>query len=316
MKIAALDVGTSTVLMLVAERTDDGQVRCLADFSRITRLGRGVDRTGHLDPDSAARTLEAIVEFTQQARALGAEKIVTAATSALRDASDGAAFIASVAQRAGVGLDVVSGEIEAHLSWLAVVNGLHIDRTRRLLIVDIGGGSTELIRAEPGGDLTKSNLMMASLQIGSVRLTERIVHHDPPAAAETAELRQAIDSALDGLGWDLRTDILVGIAGTVTTVCAVALGSHTYDPAVVHGYRLTRREVEDTLARFGSLPLAERKKLPGVPEGRADVIFAGTMILSRVMERARADSVMVSDHGVRWGLVWRELGASVNQSDS
>ena len=311
MKIAALDVGTNTVLMLVAERTEDGQVRRLADFSRITRLGRGVDRTGHLDPESAARTLAAIVEFTQQARALGAQKIVTAATSALRDASDGAAFIANVAQRTGVGLEVVSGETEAHLSWLAVVNGLHIDRARRLLIIDIGGGSTELIRAEPGRDLA-----MASLQMGSVRLTERIVHHDPPSVAETAELRQAIDGALDGLGWSLRTDILVGIAGTVTTVCAVALGLRTYDPAVVHGYRLTRREVEDTLARFASLPLAERKKLPGLVEGRADVIFAGAMILSRVMERAGADSVMVSDHGVRWGLVWRELGASVNQSDS
>ncbi len=309
MKIAALDVGTNTVLMLVAERTGDGQVRCLADFSRITRLGRGVDRTGHLDPESAARTLEAIVEFAQQARALGAEKIVTAATSALRDASDGAAFIASVAQRAGVGLEVVSGETEAHLSWLAVVNGLHIDRARRLLIVDIGGGSTELIRAEPGQDL-----MMASLQIGSVRLSERIVHNDPPAATETAELRQVIDAALDGLGWDLRTDIMVGIAGTVTSVCAVALGLHTYDPAIVHGYRLTRREVEDTVARFGSLPLAERKRLPGLAEGRADVIFAGAMILSRVMERAGVDSVTVSDHGVRWGLVWRELGA--DQSDS
>ncbi len=311
MKIGALDVGTNTVLMLVAEVRADGEVRRLADFSRITRLGRGVDRSGRLDPESAARTLEAIVEFALQARALGAEKIVTAATAALRDASDGAAFIASVARRAGVELEVVSGETEARLSYLAVVNGLHIDRARTLVIVDIGGGSTELVRSEPGRDL-----QMVSLQIGSVRLTERIVHHDPPAAGEIAELRRVIDAAIDGfgLGRSPQTDILVGIAGTVTTVCAVALGLKTYDPAIVHGYRLTRGDVEGVLTRLGSLRLEERKRLPGIVEGRADVIFAGTMILSRVMERAGVDSVLVSDQGVRWGLVWRELETQSKRS--
>jgi exopolyphosphatase/guanosine-5'-triphosphate,3'-diphosphate pyrophosphatase len=319
MKIGALDVGTNTVLMLVAEAAADGQVRRLADFSRITRLGRGVDRSGRLDPESAARTLEAIVEFAHDARALGAEKIVTAATSALRDASDGADFIASVAQRTGVVLEVVSGETEARLAYLAVVRGLHLDRIQGrnhgLVIVDIGGGSTELIRAEPGRGSQAASLQMASLQIGSVRLTERIVHHDPPSAGEIAELRKVIDAAIESFGWSPRPEILVGIAGTVTTVCAVALGLKTYDPAVVHGYRLTRGEVEQVLARFGSLPLEERKLLPGLIEGRADVIFAGTMILSRVMESAGADRLVVSDQGVRWGLIWREIEAQAKGSE-
>ena len=317
MKIGALDVGTNTVLMLVAEAAADGQVRRLADFSRITRLGRGVDRSGRLDPESAARTLEAIAEFAHQARALGAEKIVTAATSALRDASDGADFIASVAQRAGIVLEVVSGETEARLAYLAVVNGLHLDRSHGLVIVDIGGGSTELVRAEPGRNSEAASLQMASLQIGSVRLTERIVHHDPPAAGEIAELRKVIDAAIEtfGFGRAPQTEMLVGIAGTVTTVCAVALGLKTYDPAVVHGYRLTRGEVEQVLARFGALPLEERKRLPGLVEGRADVIFAGTMILSRVMESAGADRVVVSDQGVRWGLIWREIEAQAKRRE-
>jgi exopolyphosphatase / guanosine-5'-triphosphate,3'-diphosphate pyrophosphatase len=301
-KFGALDVGTNTVLMLVAEADTQGRVRPLADLSRITRLGRGVDRNGRLDPDAAARTLDAIVEFADRARALGAGKILTAATSALRDAADGGEFIARVRARAGVDLEVVSGETEARLSYLAVVNGLRLDPQKRLLIVDIGGGSTELIFARPGGELA-----MTSIQIGSVRLTERIVRNDPPAAADVAELRRTIDAALDATRWRLKPDCLVGIAGTVTTVCAVALELRTYDPGRVHGAILSRAQVEQVLARFGTLPLEQRKQLPGMVEGRADVIFAGTMILARIMEKFAVGSVIVSDQGVRWGLVWREL---------
>jgi exopolyphosphatase/guanosine-5'-triphosphate,3'-diphosphate pyrophosphatase len=302
MKIAALDVGTNTVLMLVAERGADGNVRRLADLQRITRLGRGVDKTGRLDPESATRTLDTIVEFVDAARAMGAERIVTAATAALRDVSDGADFISTVKARAGIDLEVISGMTEANLSYLAVVHGLQIEPGAKLLIVDIGGGSTELIRAEPGRDLE-----MVSLQIGSVRLTERIVHHDPPTASEAEALRGAVDGAIDALGWRMRPDVMVGIAGTVTTVCAVSLGLKTYDSGAVHGHRLTREEVLRVLSQFGSLGLEARKKIPGLDPGRADVIFAGTMILARVMEKAGVQNVVVSDQGVRWGLVWREL---------
>lgn len=302
-RIGALDVGTNTILMLMAERGRDGRVRALADLSRITRLGRGLDRSRRLDPVSAARTLETIGEFANEARQMGAQKIVTAATSALRDASDGAAFVANVKARTGVELEIVSGETEARLSHLAVVNGVNIDPRKNLLIVDIGGGSTELIHAEP-----ERELKMVSLRIGSVRLTERIIRHDPPSAGEFDELRDVIDRAIDALGWDLAPDFLVGIAGTVTTVCAVALGIDSYDPALVHGHRLSRGEVMRALKQFGELKLEQRKKIPGLAEGRADVIFAGTMILARVMEKFGSESVMVCDHGVRWGLVWRELG--------
>jgi exopolyphosphatase/guanosine-5'-triphosphate,3'-diphosphate pyrophosphatase len=229
---------------------------------------------------------------------------VAAGTATLRDAADGEDFIRRVRERTGVQLEIVSGETEAWLSYLAVMHGLRFDPSRRLLIIDIGGGSTEFIRAAPS-----AKLQMASLQIGSVRLTERIIHHDPPTAREAADLRLAIDAELKGLGWKLETDLLVGIAGTVTTVCAVALQMETYDPDRVHGYRLSRKEVERVLGLFGSRPLAERRKLKGLDPARADVIFAGTAILERVMSEADADSVTVSDQGVRWGLVWRELGA-------
>jgi exopolyphosphatase / guanosine-5'-triphosphate,3'-diphosphate pyrophosphatase len=307
MKLGALDVGTNTVLMLVAETVPDGGARRVIDLARITRLGQGVDHNHRLDPQAALRTLDAIAEFAEQARAAGAEKIVAAGTATLRDAADGESFIRRVRERAGIELEIVSGETEAWLSYLAVIRGLRLEPEQRLLIIDIGGGSTEFIRAEPG-----AKLRMESLQIGSVRLTERILHHDPPTAREAADLRIAIDEELTGLGWNLKTDVLVGIAGTVTTVCAVALQMETYDPDRVHGYRLSRKEVERVLGLFGSIPLAERRRLKGLDPARADVIFAGAAILERVMCEAEVDSVTVSDQGVRWGLVWRELGAAAS----
>ncbi len=306
MKIGALDVGTNTVLMLVAETTADRGARRVIDLARITRLGQGVDHNHRLDPAAALRTLDTIAEFVEQARAAGAEKIVAAGTATLRDAADGESLIRRVRERTGVELEIVSGETEAWLSYLAVVRGLRLDPAKRLLIIDIGGGSTEFIRARPG-----AKLQMDSLQIGSVRLTERIIHHDPPTAREAADLRLAIDAELAGLGWKLETDVLVGIAGTVTTVCAVTLQMEPYDPDRVHGYRLSRTEVERALRLFGSMPLAERRKLKGLDPARADVIFAGTAILERVMSEAEVSGITVSDQGVRWGLVWREIGGAL-----
>ncbi|MGH7934520.1 MAG: Ppx/GppA family phosphatase [Candidatus Binataceae bacterium] len=304
MRIAALDVGSNTVLMLVAE-CSDGKVNPLAELSRITRLGRGVDANGALDPAAAARTLDAIVEFAKKARELGAEKFLAAATAALRDASDGAGFIAQVKRRAGVDLEIISGETEARLSYLAVLKGLGLDPADKLLIVDIGGGSTELIRCEPGRKIDA-----LSLQLGSVRLTERIVHHDPPSPREAADLRLAVDGTLQSLNWEFRPDAMVGIAGTVTTVCAVALGLEAYDSKIVHGHHLANSEVLRVIGMFGAVPLAERKKIPPLEEGRADVIFAGAAILERMMAHFEVQEVIVSDQGVRWGLVWRELDKS------
>jgi exopolyphosphatase / guanosine-5'-triphosphate,3'-diphosphate pyrophosphatase len=302
MKLATFDVGSNTVLMLAAEIDERRQPRILAELSRITRLGRGVDKDGRLDPDSSALTLATLQEFAATAAGLGVERITAAATAALRDAEDGSRFIASVKERTGIELQVIPGAEEAALSHLAVVRGLRLDPSLPLLIVDIGGGSTELIRAEPGAELK-----LVSLQIGSVRLTERCVHSDPPSDADTASLCTTIEGALDGLGWRFRPVRLVGIAGTVTTLCAVALGLHSYDSGVVHGHRLPRTEVKRVIGLLRSLPQVERLKLPGLPEGRADVLFAGATILEGVLERFGANEVTVSDQGVRWGLLWREI---------
>jgi exopolyphosphatase/guanosine-5'-triphosphate,3'-diphosphate pyrophosphatase len=302
MKIATFDIGSNTVLMLAAGVDERRQPRVIAELSRITRMGRGVDRNKRLDPNSASLTLATLEEFATKARDLGVELIVAAATAALRDAADGAEFIARVKERAGITLQIIPGAEEAALSHLAVVRGLNMDPDSPLLIVDIGGGSTELIRAEPGKDLA-----MVSLQIGSVRLTERCVRSDPPSDSDAASVASTVDGALDQLGWNYQPAHLVGIAGTVTTLCAIALGLRTYEAGVVHGHRLPRAEIERVIKLIRSMPLAERLKLPGLPEGRADVIFAGATILERIMTRFRADEVIVSDQGVRWGLMWREI---------
>jgi exopolyphosphatase/guanosine-5'-triphosphate,3'-diphosphate pyrophosphatase len=301
-KLAAFDIGTNTVLMVAVESQSSGQFKTLLERSRITRLGKNIDRTGKLDTESSRVTFEAILEFANDARAAGVERIVAVATSALRDAADGAEFIRRVKERGGVELKVISGIEEAELSSLAVKRSLDISPDVRLLITDIGGGSTELISSEPGRALET-----VSLQIGSVRLTERLIHTDPPSVEEKDTLRSVVDDELAKLGWSFRPDVLVGIAGTVTTIAAVALGMRVYDAARVHGYVLMRDEVAGVVRKFGELNLEERKKLPGLLEARADVIFAGSVILERVMRRFEVGHVIVSDQGVRWGLIWREL---------
>ncbi len=310
MKLATFDVGTNTVLMLLVELQGNDKLKPLLERSRITRLGRGVDRTGKLDPENSERTLDTIAEFADEARSAGAEKIIAVATSALRDAADGADFISRVKDKAAVGLKVIPGLEEAALSSLAVKRSLHLSSDQRLLITDIGGGSTELIRSEPGHDLDS-----VSLQIGSVRLTERIIEHDPPSQEEIEKLTVTIDENLDKLGWSFRPEVLVGIAGTVTTIAAVALEMSDYDSARIQGHVLKREEVAAIVKRLGEVTLAERKKIPGILAARADVIFAGSLILERIMRRFDVSNVTVSDQGVRWGLAWRELERASNQKN-
>lgn len=302
MKLAAFDIGTNTVLMVAVESQSPAHVETLFERARITRLGKNVDRTGKLDTESSRVTFEAILEFANEARAAGVEKIVAVATSALRDAADGAEFIRRVREKAGVDLKVISGNEEAELSSLAVKRSLNISPYLRMLITDIGGGSTELISSEPGRALET-----VSLQIGSVRLTERIIRSDPPSEEERLRLRSVVDAELGKLRWSARPDVLVGIAGTVTTIAAVALQMRQYDAARVHGYVLSRDEVAGVMRKFAELDLQQRKRLPGLLPARADVIFAGSVILERIMNRFKIEHVIVSDQGVRWGLIWRAL---------
>lgn len=298
-RFATIDVGTNSVLLLVAERDEAGRFEAVAEDLVIARLGEGVDRTGRIGDRALRETVETVRRFAEKARALGAEGLAVVSTSAARDAENGADFLARLRDAAGVEAEILSGEEEAELSYLSVAGDFG---DGPLWALDIGGGSTEVIAGE-GGRLR----MRRSFDVGAVRLTERCIASDPPRPEELRCVEEAVQEVFSGLG-DGSHARLVGIAGTVTTLCAIHLGLQSYDGARVHGARLGIDEVRAVEARLASLPLAERLRIPGLPPKRADVIVAGAVILRVAMECLGAEELVVSDKGVRWGLLAARFG--------
>jgi exopolyphosphatase/guanosine-5'-triphosphate,3'-diphosphate pyrophosphatase len=312
---AAIDVGTNTVLLLVAEERD-GRLEPVAERAEITRLGRGVDATGLLTPEAIRETADVLGRFAGEARALGAGRIVCVATSAARDARNGAEFFAAARAAAGLEPEVITGDEEARLvyasAWrdfgLTLAGPAPFPPGAPLAVLDVGGGSTEFTygdRPTPRG--------RRSLQVGAVRLTERHVHCDPIPLSEQLVLREAAREALaplgnlEGLG-DVTGARLVAVAGTVTTLCSVAQELPVYDAAKVHGATMLLDEVDALIARLAGLSVAERQRLPGMEPKRADVIVAGGIVVAEAMRITGFDRLTVSDRGVRWGLLYDRLG--------
>lgn len=296
-RVAAIDIGTNSVLLLVAERGPDGVLRPVVERATITRLGQGVDRTKHLAPEATVRTLACLRAYASESTTLGVTATSVVGTSAMRDATGGDAFRADAAQILGTEPRVISGDEEARLTFRGGLSGLASQLTRGPLgVFDIGGGSTELIAGE-GSTLS----VVASLNVGSVRLTERHFKSDPPTVDELDACRADIRAALEHAP-DLRGRRLIGVAGTVTTIGAIARGVVPYDGALVHGMTLTSSDVEETFARLARSPRGVRRQTPGLSPERADVIVAGAMLCAEVLRRQRASELVVSDRGVRWGL--------------
>lgn len=301
-RFAAIDVGTNTVLLLVAEREPDGTFRAVDERMELTRLGRGVDRTRELAPEAIDDTVRAVADFAHAARADGARELVITATSAARDARNGGEFFARAEKAAGVPVEVIAGEVEAQFAYESARRDFGAGGTP-LAVLDIGGGSTELTYGS-GGLVS----WQRSFDVGAVRLTERWLRADPPAGPELAALRDDLRATLAGTPMPPKGSHLVGIAGTVTTLCAISLGLSSYDGALVHGRRMARGEVRELASRLAALPLNERRRIPGLPPKRADVIVAGAEILAGIMETFGFDDVTVSDRGVRWGLLYSRFG--------
>jgi exopolyphosphatase/guanosine-5'-triphosphate,3'-diphosphate pyrophosphatase len=299
---AAIDVGTNSVLLVVARRRPDGGFDPVAERAEITRLGKGVDATGRLDPENLRRTAEVIGAFAAEARRLGAQGIACVATSAARDAQNGADFFAAVQQQAQLTPEIISGDEEARLSYLAAERDFGGGAK---VVIDIGGGSTELIYGSAGQVTFRK-----SFDVGSVRLTERHVRHDPPSAAGRDAVAATLDAAFAALPPLPPGAEVVGVAGTVTTVFAVERGIEPYDAAKVHGQVLTRAEVEGCAARLWAMDVEARKALQGMQPKRADVIPAGALVLARALARLGAGGVRVSDRGVRWGLLYARFGGA------
>jgi len=305
-RLAAVDVGTNSVLLLVAERGPDGVVRPVREEAEITRLGRGVDRTALLSPEGITATLEVLERYAALAREAGARALVVTATSAARDARNGAEFLDRARERTGAAVEILSGAEEARLSYLAVAQDFAEDAGEAgLLAIDVGGGSTEFVHGRG-----RTVLFRTSLDIGSVRLTERCVRSDPPTPPEQEAVRAAVREALANLpGFPVGVRV-VGVAGTVTSLFALAHGIQPYDASRVHGGWLSLEDVEGVRERLCSVPLAVRRTLPGMQPKRADVLPAGALLFETALHHLGATGARVSDRGLRWGVLldrWETL---------
>ncbi|HEY3818107.1 MAG TPA: Ppx/GppA phosphatase family protein [Polyangiaceae bacterium] len=305
MRVATIDIGTNTVLLLVAERSENGGLHAVEERATITRLGEGVDRTKVLAPAAIERTLACLDEYAGVVRAASADRVAVVGTSAMRDAGGSETVGAHVRAAFGVDARVVSGDEEARLTFRGALSGLPFER-REVAVFDIGGGSTEVVIGSPGG--TPSLSFAKSFDIGSVRLTERHVRHDPPTTEERDAITHAARKVFELVPPRPGLEVPVGIAGTVTTLAAVSLGLVPYDGARIHGHVLSRADLQAAVDRLAALDLAARRDVAGMEPKRADVIVAGGLIALALVDHWGADALRVSDRGVRWGLA-EELSA-------
>jgi exopolyphosphatase/guanosine-5'-triphosphate,3'-diphosphate pyrophosphatase len=298
-RVAAIDCGTNSIRLLVADIDGDR----LTDVTRqmeIVRLGQGVDRTGRLAPEAIERTRAALAVYAAQVRDLGADRVRMVATSASRDAENAHDFRAMVLGTLGVLPDVITGDEEARLSFTGAVRGLTAAQSP-YLVADIGGGSTELVVGSATVDAARS------VDVGCVRMTERHLHDDPPTldqvAAAEKDIREAVALARETV--PLHTArTLVGLAGSVTTVTALALGLAAYEPNLIHHARISYDQVAAVTTRLLAATHAERAALAVMHPGRVDVIGAGALVLRVLMEETGLDVVVASEHDILDGIAY------------
>jgi exopolyphosphatase/guanosine-5'-triphosphate,3'-diphosphate pyrophosphatase len=285
-RVAAIDLGTNSTRLLVAD-VDGEHLEEIARRLTITRLGEGVDERRRLLPLPIARVRNCLADYRRELESLGAERTLAIATSAVRDAENGEAFLGEVEWSYGFTTRLLEGAEEAALMTKGVLAGRYtVDGT---LIVDIGGGSTELVLVSSGEPEASS-----SLDVGCVRVTERFLHSDPPAAPELAAAAAYVRALLPR--YEPRHAI--GVAGTVTTLAALDLGVAGYDPEKTHGHRIPRASVARELSRLAAMTVAERAAVPGIEPGRAPVIVAGLVVLREIMDAYGLDEIEASERDI------------------
>lgn len=305
-RVAAIDCGTNSIRLLVAEISEGA----LAEIDRqmvIVRLGEGVDRTGEFSPAALERTFAACDTYAEVITAADVQAVRFVATSASRDVSNRDEFIRGVRSRLGVEPEVITGAEEALLSFSGAVGGLAAGMAPApRLVVDIGGGSTECVL---GDEVPNASW---SADIGCVRMTERHLHADPPTPEQVSATRSDIARALDEVEIHVPLDqsaSMIGLAGTVTTVSAIAHGLSDYDPAFLHGSVITSAQIDEVVERLLVMPRVERAAIPVMHPGRVDVIAGGGLVLQEVLARTGLDRVVVSETDILDGIA-RSLGHS------
>jgi exopolyphosphatase/guanosine-5'-triphosphate,3'-diphosphate pyrophosphatase len=292
--IAAVDCGTNTIKLLIGDLPD-----VAVRETRMVRLGQDIDKTGRLGDEALTRTFAAIDDYAALVEKYDVERLRFCATSATRDAANADVFSDGVFARLGVRPEVLTGSEEAALAFDGAVRHLATAPTYPVLVIDIGGGSTELILGDTSPEQAHS------MDIGSVRLHERHLYDDPPTADQVAACIAAIDDTLDASPVDVaRAATVVGIAGTITTVAAGVLDLPEYDRDAIDQQVLRIQDVHTWVDRVVAMPVAERLALPYMHPGRADVIDAGALILSRVLHRVGSDTMVVSEADILDGIAW------------
>lgn len=284
-----MDLGTNSTRLLVAD-VDDGRVSEVVRHLVITGLGRGVDASGRLADDAQEHVHTVLSRYAAEARELGAVTVLATATSAVRDAANGREFLAEIEARTGFRTRLLSGDEEAR----TMLSGVTSDRgiLAGTLLVDIGGGSTELLVGGPDGVS-----FAQSLQLGCVRMTERFLHGDPPATTEIEACAEHVRSLLP----DLTAARAIGVAGTVTTLASLDLALESYTPELIHGHDLTRAAVDAVLERLAAATLAERERILHVEPARAPVIVGGAIVLREILERYDLPQIEVSERDILHG---------------
>lgn len=291
-RVAAVDLGTNSTRLLIAD-VDGDDIEEVVRRLTITRLGEGVDKRRRLLPVPIARVRNCLTEYRREIEARGATRTLVIATSAVRDAENGDAFLGEIEWGYGFTTRLLDGTEEAAMMAQGVIAGRPPDGDT--LIVDIGGGSTELVFCSNGWALAST-----SLDIGCVRLTERLLTSDLPSRAELVAAAGYVGVSLPT--YEARNAI--GVAGTVTTLATLDLGLEEYDPERTHGHRVSRSAVEEQLRRLASLPLAERAQVPGIEPGRAAVIVAGIVILGEIMDAYGLLEIEVSERDILHGAAY------------
>jgi exopolyphosphatase/guanosine-5'-triphosphate,3'-diphosphate pyrophosphatase len=299
-RVAAIDCGTNSIRLLIAEPAGLDGLKDLQRRLEIVRLGQGVDASGEFHPDALQRTFAAVDEYAKLIKKadVPVERIHFVATSATRDVKNRETFFAGIKQRLGVLPDVISGEAEARLSFVGALSRVRPE-AEPVLVLDIGGGSTELITGGSNGDMRGA----ISLDIGSVRVTERFLKHNPVAADDLERAIRYVDGLLADSGVDFGSiGSWIGVAGTATTLAGLYLELERYDPERVHGSRIPLPAIAELLHRLAAMTVKEIRALPSMHPGRADVITGGALVESRIAARLNVDNLIVSESDILDGI--------------
>ncbi|MBR9974191.1 MAG: Ppx/GppA family phosphatase [Bacteroidetes bacterium] len=301
MTIASIDIGTNTILMLIAELASGGGLRVISDQQVVARVGKGVDHSGSIAWDAFTRSETFLATFLEEARSAGVDVIRCTGTSALRDAKNGDDYLDYMHAKLGLEIEILSGDKEALWTYGGAISGF-IDRNASYAVLDIGGGSTEMTVGH-GFHIDKR----LSLDIGCVRLTEKFLQHTPPTDAEIATMMEVIDAAIPRYpAFDPAATTLVGVAGTVTTLAAVEQGLKVYEPERIAGYVLTRETIARRFEQFRTMSKEQLQQQLSIDPGRADIILVGVAILKRLTELRNIPQLVVSERGLRYGIAMRE----------